>query len=87
MVALASKVMEELGGCVPFYLKPNLIDLEGGRYIGLILPISLANLFAGRRSAVSVAPGSVCYGGRSGGGSGSIILKSNAQGGRHGGTT
>ena len=41
---------------VPFSLKPILVDLEGGRYIGLILPISLTNLVTGRRSAVSGVP-------------------------------
>ena len=30
VVALASKVVEAFGGSVPFSLKPNLIDLEGG---------------------------------------------------------
>ena len=32
------EVVEALGDIAPFSLEPILVDLEGGRYIGLILP-------------------------------------------------
>ena len=46
-----------------------MVDLEGGRYIGLVLPVSLDELIAGRRSLGGGAP-------KSGGGgtNGGIIM-------------
>ena len=38
------EVEEAPGSSVPFYLEPILVDLEGGRYIGPILPAALADL-------------------------------------------
>ena len=49
VAASAPKVVEATGASSPFSLKPTLVELERGRYIGPILPISLADLFAGRR--------------------------------------
>ena len=56
VAASALEVEEALGASVPFFLEPILVDLEGGRYIGPILPASLANLVAGRRPAGRSAP-------------------------------
>ena len=42
------EVVEALGSSSPLSLKPILVDLELGRYIDLILPISLANPVVGR---------------------------------------
>ena len=62
MVDSASEVVEALGGSVPFSLEPRLVEMEGRRYTSPILPVSLAELVLGRRSAGGVAP-------KSGGGS------------------
>ena len=51
MTASTSKVVEALGASVPFSLELILVEIEGGRYISLILLISLADLVAGRVSA------------------------------------
>ena len=51
VAASASKVVEVPGASVPLFLEPILIGLDRGQYIGPILPISLAKLVAGRRSA------------------------------------
>ena len=67
VTASSSNVVETPGGSVPLSLGPILIELEGGRYIGLILPISLADLVVGRQSAGGGAPKG---GGHSNGGSG-----------------
>ena len=64
VVASSSEVVETPGGSVPFSFEPIMVELEGGRYIIPILPASLANLVAGRRSAVRGSP-------KSGGGGGS----------------
>ena len=68
--------MEAPGASVPFSLKPILIELERGRYIGPILPASLANLVAGRRPVGGGAPksgsGGVSVSGRGGGDSGNL---------------
>ena len=40
--------MEVPGASVPFFFEPILIDLEEGCYIGLILPVSMADLVAVR---------------------------------------
>ena len=39
-----SKVVEAPGASVPFSLEPILVYLEGGRYIGPILPVYLADI-------------------------------------------
>ena len=56
VTASCSQVVEALGSRFPFSLKPILVDLEGGHYINLILPVSLANIISGRRSAGGCAP-------------------------------
>ena len=61
----ASEVVEALGSSIPFSLEPILVELEGGRYIVPILPISLAKLIAGRRSAGVGATRGGSVGGRS----------------------
>ena len=40
-------VVEAPGASAPFSIKPILINLEGGRYVGPILPGPLADLLAG----------------------------------------
>ena len=52
------------GASVPFSLEPILVELDGGRYIGPILPATLADLVSGRRPA----GGSAAKGGGGGGG-------------------
>ena len=69
MAALASEVVEAPGASSPLSLEPILVELEGGLYIGPILPISLADLVSGRRSAVGGSPISG-GGGSDGGGDG-----------------
>ena len=66
VAALASEVEEAPGASVPFSLEPILVELEGGRYIGPILPDTLADLVAGRWPA----GGSAAKGGGSGSGGG-----------------
>ena len=78
---MASKVVEAPGGSVPFSIKTILDYLEGGRYIVPILPISLASLIAGRRSAGGSAPKS--GGGSSNSGGGGVNKKTFAQVGHH----
>ena len=56
VVASASEVVEAPGTSVLFSLKQILVELEGGRYIGPILPASLAEIVAGRRPAGGSAP-------------------------------
>ena len=56
MAESASQVVEAPGSSVHFSLEPILVELERGCYIGLIPPVSMANLVAGRRSAVRCAP-------------------------------
>ena len=52
VVASDSKVVEALGGgSAPFSFKSMQVDLEVGRYIGPILPVSLDDLVAGKWSA------------------------------------
>ena len=64
---MASEVEEAPGARVCFSLEPILVELEGGRYIGPILPASLADLVAGRRPSGESAPKGG-GGGSSGGG-------------------
>ena len=56
VTASASGVVEAPEASAPFSLESILVDLEGGRYIGPILPASLADLVAGRRTAGGSAP-------------------------------
>ena len=49
VAASDSEVTKAPRASTPFSLEPILVDLEGGRYTSLIIPISLANLVAGRR--------------------------------------
>ena len=51
VAASASKEVEAPGASVPLSLKSILFKLEGGCYIGPILPVSLADLVSGRQSA------------------------------------
>ena len=44
------------GASVPFSLKPILVELERGSYIGPILPAALADLDAGRWPVGGSAP-------------------------------
>ena len=57
------------GDRVPFSLETILVDLEVGRYIGLILPVSLADLLTGRWLAGGGTP-KIGGGGSNGGGGG-----------------
>ena len=66
----ASEVEETPRDSVPFSLKPILVELEGGRYTGPILPDSLADLVAGRQPEGRSAPKGGGGGGGSGGGGG-----------------
>ena len=61
-------MVELPGDRVPFSLETILVDLEGGRYIGPILPVSLANLLTGRRLAGGGTPKSGGGGSNGGGG-------------------
>ena len=61
-------MVEALGASVPFSLEQILVKLEGGRYIGPILPVSLFDLVTGRWSVGGGAP--KIGGGGSNGGSG-----------------
>ena len=69
--------MEEApGASVPFSLKPITVDMEGGCYIGPILPAALTDLVAGRRPAGGSAPkGGGSGGDGSSGGSGGHKIK------------
>ena len=64
--------MEEApGGSAPFSLEPIMVKLEGGLFIGPILPAALADLVSGTRPAGGSAPkGGGGGGGDSSGGSG-----------------
>ena len=68
VTASDSEVVEAPGCSSPFSLKPIMVYLKGGGYIGPILPISLADLVAGRRSAGGGAPRSGGNDGNGGGG-------------------
>ena len=63
MMASSSKMVETPGGSIPLSLEPIMVELEGVCYISPILPISLAYLVGGRRSAVRVT--TICGGGGS----------------------
>ena len=63
MPASSSELLEAPGASIPFSFELILVDLEGGRYAGPILPGSLEDLLAGRRAAGGSGSGS----GRGGG--------------------
>ena len=54
----------------PFSLKPILLELEGGRYMGLILTVPLAELVSGRRGGgdIIISRGGGVMGGSNRGG-------------------
>ena len=64
VAASASEVEKAPGASVPFYLEQTLVDLEGGRYIGPILPAALADLVSGSRPEGGSAPKGGGGGGR-----------------------
>ena len=68
MDASALEVVEAPGGIVPFSLKPILVDMEGGCYMGPILPGPLEDLLVGRQAIGS----SSSSGGISGGSCGLV---------------
>ena len=83
VAALVSESLDAPGPNKLFLLEPTLVDIEGGRYIGTILPASLADLVAktGSRGG-SGSSGEGGNGGRggsgndgSGGGGGGTISK------------
>ena len=78
MAASNSEVVEDLGSSIPFYIEPILIELYRGHHIVPILPISMAELHPGRRSAGGGAPRS---GGASSNSNGSGVSDSNDDGG------
>ena len=51
VAASSSKALDAPGGNVPFSLEPILVELEGGRYMVLILPVPLVDLLVVRRPA------------------------------------
>ena len=53
VAASASEVEEAPGASAPFSLEPILVELEGGRYNGPILPASLADLVAATTAAAA----------------------------------
>ena len=67
VAASDSEVVEAPGASVPFSLEPIMVEMEGSRYIGPILLISLTELVAGTQSAGEGSPKS---GGCSSNGSG-----------------
>ena len=85
VTASVSEVVEVMGVVVPFSLEPILVNLEVGRYIGPILPVSLVELVGGRRSASGSAPKSGGSGRNGGGGGGNKkhLPKVDATGGLH----
>ena len=74
--ASASEVVEAPKDSVPFSLEPILVDLDGGRYMGPILPGSLEDFLVGRR-----AEGGNSSGGGGGGGGDAKQSKVGATGG------
>ena len=56
MTACDSEVTEAPGASALFSIELILVDLEGGRYIEPILPVSLTELVTGRRSAGGGSP-------------------------------
>ena len=67
----ATEALEEPGANTSFSLEPRLVDLDGRRYVVLILSVILVDILAGRRTAGS---GGVGGDGRSSGVDGGIGL-------------
>ena len=68
VAASATEALEAPGVNTPFFLESILVDLEGGRYVGPILPIQLTDLVSGGGRGGGGAKGN---GGKGGGGGGS----------------
>ena len=49
VTALSSEDVGATGETIPFSLEPILLKLEGGHYVGPLLPLPLADLVSGRR--------------------------------------
>ena len=49
MTALSSEDVGAPRATVPFLVEPILLDLEGGRYVGLLIPANLVDLVSMRR--------------------------------------
>ena len=83
VAALASKLLEAPGANNLFSLNSILVEIEGGRYVRLILLVPLAEILAGRR----LVRGGGNYGGRStsGGGSGGVLEVKGKKVGANGG--
>ena len=57
VTALSLEDLGAPGATVPFLLEPILLELEGGHYVGPILPMPLAGLASGRRGGDSSGSG------------------------------
>ena len=80
----ASEDLDDPGSNVPFFLNPILVELEGRRYVSLILPIPLADLLVGRR--MEGGSGNGGGGSGSGGSGGTGGGRSSISGGSDGGS-
>ena len=69
---------------VPFSLDPILLKLEGGHYVGPLLPLPLADLVSGRRDSDSDGTGVSGSGSNSKGGKGEVRGVSDSGGGSGG---
>ena len=49
VIESSSEDVGAAGATAPFLLEPTLLKLEGGRYVGRLLPLPLADLVSGRR--------------------------------------
>ena len=56
VAALDLELVEAPGANVPFSLEPILVELEGGCYIGRILPASLSDIVTGRHPSGEGSP-------------------------------
>ena len=71
VTASSSEDVGAPGSTVPFLLEPILLELEGGRYVGPLFPLPLAELVSRRRGGNGCNCGSVGTGdGGSSGGNG-----------------
>ena len=57
VIASSSEDVWAAGETVPFSLEPILLELEGARYVGLLLTLPLADLGSGRRGGSSTSGG------------------------------
>ena len=64
VATLASEALVAPGSSVPFLIEPTLVDIDGGRYVGPIFLVPLADLLPGQ----SMVGGGGNGGGGSGGG-------------------